>query len=539
MKLRWYQDESLSAIYQYWQQQQGNPLVCVPTGGGKSVIIAEFIRRVMQFPNQRVLMLSHVKEILEQNYAKLNQLWPTCPSGIYSASLRRKDHQADVLFAGIQSVYNKAFDLGPFNIIIVDECHLINAGKDDSMYTRFLNDAKLMNPLVKLVGFTATPYRMKTGLLTEGEGALFNEVVYNVDIQKLIDQGFLSPLISQPGTEQIDLTNVSIRQGEFVTRDLEKALNAQDLTRKALKEISEWGQDRKAWLIFGVSVNHCLQIITMLKDHGIQAECVHGQTPISLRSQLIEDYKQGRIRCLVSQGVLTTGFDAPRTDLIAILRAIHSPGLYVQILGRGLRISPETDKTDCLVLDYGDNIERHGPIDNIQPPKSKSRKNGESGEAPTKQCPKCESLLQATLRECPSCGHAFPASESLPHNDQASKGALLKSQIKPVWLSVTDVSYSIHRKLNAPPSLKVTYRCGFEFVNEWVCFEHKGYAKAKAAKWWFKRAGLGGQLPRSTEEALQDAPTLKIPNAVQVSQADKYPHILNYDFSESPQQASA
>ncbi|WP_422462781.1 DEAD/DEAH box helicase family protein [Endozoicomonas sp. ALB115] len=535
--LRWYQSEAITAIYEYFGRAQGNPLVCVSTGGGKSVIIAAFIQQVMEaWPDQRILVLAHVKEILEQNFDKITAIWPLAPAGVYSAGLNRRDTDSAILFAGIQSVHNKAFDLGAFDLVIVDECHLINAEKDDTMYTGFFHNLKLMNPRVKVIGFSATPYRMKSGLLTEGENALFDEVVYETDIQRLIDEDFLSPLISKGGKEKIDMAGVRTRTGEFMTKDLEEAVHRNDVTDKAVNEIIHYGKDRKAWLIFCVSVAHAEEVKELLEYEGITTACVHGGTPAAEREQILSDYKAGRIQALTSQGVLTTGFDAPLTDLIALLRPTKSPGLYVQILGRGLRISPQTGKTDCLVLDYGGNVERHGPIDRINVDSIRRKKKGVTGEAPMKECPQCQTFVLAFTRECPDCAYQWP--EKPQHEESASGAAVLASQVEAEWYNVDDVHYDLHEKKDKPPSLKVTYRCGFDAYSEWVCFEHTGFAQNKAQMWWFKRAGFHAPCPRTVADALdrireQQIPFV-VPSRIQVKPEGRFQRILNYDMSPMP-----
>ncbi|MTI13816.1 DEAD/DEAH box helicase [Sansalvadorimonas verongulae] len=532
--LRWYQTDAIAAIYEYFGRAQGNPLVCVSTGGGKSVIIAAFIQQVMEaWPNQRILVLAHVKEILEQNFDKITALWPLAPAGVYSAGLNRRDTDSAILFAGIQSVHKKAFDLGAFDLVIVDECHLINADKDDTMYTGFFRDMKMMNPKVKVIGFSATPYRMKSGLLTEGDSALFDEVVYETDIQRLIDEGFLSSLVTKGGSEKIDLTGVRTRTGEFVTKDLENAVHKNDVTDKAVGEILQYGRDRKAWLIFCVSVAHAEEVKELLSYEGISCECVHGGTPAAERERILKDYKAGKIRALTSQGVLTTGFDAPLTDMIALLRPTKSPGLYVQIMGRGLRISPETGKSNCLVLDYAGNVERHGPIDRISVDSIRKKRKGEPGEAPMKECPECNSFVLAFTKDCPDCGYQWP--EKPQHEESASKAAVLASQIEAEWQNVEDVLYTVHQKKDKPPSLRVTYRCGFDSYSEWVCFEHSGFAQSKAQIWWFNRAGFQAPCPRTTADAIdkieQQAVPFLIPSRILVRPEGKFNRIENYDMA--------
>ena len=532
-ELRGYQQEAIDAIYRYFSNSDGNPLVSVSTGGGKSIIIADFVHGVVQqWGDQRFLILTHVKEIIEQNHDKIKTLWPEAPTGIYSASMGSRNTDAQILFASIQSVHKRAEELGHFDLILIDEVHLLNSENSETMYARLIRELEVINPQLKIIGFTATPYRMKQGLLTEGKNPLFSEIIYETDIQRLIDDGYLAPLRSKGGKEKIDLKGVRTRQGDYLTGDMEKAVQKNAVTEKAVAEIIEYGQDRKAWLIFCVSVDHAEQVRGLLVAGGIEAECITGSTPREERERILADYKAGKIKALTSQGVLTTGFDAPLTDLIALLRATKSPGLYVQILGRGLRISPETDKTDCLILDYGSNVERHGPIHRINTQSIKTGKG--TGEAPVKECPECFELILAGLRICPSCQYEFPVKEKL--QAEATDNALLASQIEPEWLEVDEVFYDIHEKFGKPPSLQVTYRCGFDTVREWVCFEHGGYARQKAVMWWVDRFGYV-LAPDRTEDAYQRISTvndLKEPCRILVIQDGRWQRIKNYDFSAIP-----
>ena len=529
-ELRGYQQEAIDAIYRYFANANGNPLVCVSTGGGKSVIIADFIHGVMRhWPEQRFLILSHVKEIIEQNHEKIVAQWPEAPTGIYSAAMNSRNTDARILFASIQSVHKRARQLGHFDLLVMDECHLLNSENSETMYSRLIADLRVINPALKIVGFTATPYRMKQGLLTEGKHPLFDQIIYETDIQQLIDDGYLSPLRSKAGKEKIDLDGVRTRQGDYLTRDMEEAVNKNDVTGKAVAEIIRYGQDRKAWLIFCVSVAHARQVKALLIAEGIEAECVTGDTPKDDRARILADYKAGKIQALTSQGVLTTGFDAPITDLIALLRATQSAGLYVQILGRGLRISPATGKTDCLVLDYGGNVERHGPIDRITVNHMKAGKG--TREPPVKECPECFELILASLRVCPACHHEFPEKEK--HDAVASTAALLANQIEPEWLEVDEVIYSRHEKVGKPSSMQVTYRCGFATIREWVCFEHGGYARQKAAIWWMNRYGQE-PCPEQTDEALNrllGIRDMKEPCRIEVVQEGRWQRIRAYDFT--------
>jgi DNA repair protein RadD len=254
----------------------------------------------------------------------------------------------------------------------------------------------------------------------------------------------------------------------------------------------------------------------------VTCETIVGDTPSAQREAIINDFKAGRIQCLTNANVLTTGFNAPAVDLIAMLRPTKSAGLYVQIVGRGCRLAP--GKTDCLVLDFAGNIARHGPIDAIKP---KTPKAGEDGDAPTKACPECDSIVHAAVRQCPDCGHMFPEPQ-IKIDAKASTLDILSGG-PPEWVPVTRVSYARHDKTGKPPSLRVDYWSGLSSHSEWVCIEHQGYARQKAASWWANRAP-GLPLPRGVDEALAVSQRLKCPSQIAVRPSGRYTEIVGARF---------
>ena len=226
-------------------------------------------------------------------------------------------------------------------------------------------------------------------------------------------------------------------------------------------------------------------------------------------------------------GVLTTGFNAPAVDLIAMLRPTKSTGLYVQMAGRGTRLAP--GKTDCLVLDFAGNVARHGPIDAVAP-KRPGEADGD-GPPPTKTCPECGTILGSAARECPDCGFEFPGHE-VKIEPTASTLEVLSGG-KPQWVGVTDVSYSRHEKRGGRVSLKVTYRSGLAFHAEWVCLEHEGYPRRKAESWWRERAP-GQEVPGSVDEALLLANRLRRPTEIAVRPTGRFTEITAYRFAPCP-----
>lgn len=532
LTLRPYQQAAITAIYGYFQTHTGNPLVVIPTAGGKSLVMASFIEGVLKaWPDQRILIVTHVRELIAQNHAEMIGLWPDAPSGIYSAGLGKREAQARILFAGIQSIHRRAGEIGHTDLVLIDEAHLI-PGKSSTMYRRFLDALKGINPALKVIGLTATPFRLDSGMLHEGQNALFTDIAYEASVRELIDAGYLSPLVSKQPVTRLDVSKVGTRAGDFIARDLAAAVDQEAITRAAVTEIIAHGRDRKSWLAFCSGVEHARHVAEEFGRQGISCRTIFGDTPKDERDAILAAFKRGEIRALASMGVLTTGFNAPGVDLIALLRPTKSAGLYVQMVGRGTRLAP--GKENCLVLDFAGNVRRHGPIDLVRP---KRPGEGGGGEAPTKLCPMCESIIALSSIECPDCGYEFPAREVKIAPTAATLPVLSPKQ---QWLLVTGVSYSRHDKLGGRPSLKVTYSCGLATYSEWICLEHPGYARQKAAEWWRKRAP-GCPVPLSVAEAILQAKELMRPSAISVRPAGRFVEVSGYRFDPclNPTPASA
>ena len=521
LTLRPYQEAAISSIYGYFQTNKGNPLVVIPTAGGKSLVMASFIEGALKaWPDQRILIVTHVRELIAQNHAEMIGLWPEAPAGIYSAGLGKREAQARVLFAGIQSIHRRAHEIGHTDLVLVDEAHLI-PGNSSTMYRRFLDALQVINPALKVIGLTATPFRTGSGMLHEGKDALFTDIAYEAPVRDLIDAGYLSPLVSKQPATRIDVSKVGTRAGDFIQRDLAAAVDQEATTRAAVTEIIEHGRARKSWLAFCSGVDHARHVAEEFGRQGITCRTIFGDTPKDERDVIIAAFKRGEIRALASMGVLTTGFNAPAVDLIALLRPTKSAGLYVQMVGRGTRLAP--GKENCLVLDFAGNVRRHGPIDLVRP---KRPGDGGGGEAPTKVCPECDSIIALSAMECPDCGYVFPAREvKIAHT--AATLPVLSPKVE--WLPVHGVFYSRHDKRGGRPSMKVTYSCGLKSYNEWVCVEHEGYARQKAAEWWRKRAP-GCRMPRNVDDAIAQAGQLALPTAISVRPSGRFLEISGYRF---------
>lgn len=543
MILRPYQQDALDALYSYFGKFDGNPLIVLPTGMGKSVVFAEFLRGAVQsWPDTRAVGVTHVRELIQQTVTALLRLWPDAPVGIYSAGLGKKDLRAQIVMAGIQSIYRQAYQVQRCDLVTVDECHLIPRNSD-TMYGRFLRELKEINPYMKTVGFTATPFRLDSGMLHKGDGALFHGIAYEMTILEAVQQGYLTEIVPKQTDTTLNVEGVGTRGGEFIAGQLEAAVDIDATTQAAVREIIELGANRRSWLVFAAGVKHAEHIRDAIRAHGITAETVTGDTPTDERDRILRDFKAGRVRSLTNVSVLTTGFDAPGVDLIAMMRPTKSAGLYVQMLGRGTRLidgaignlpTPadrleaiaKSAKPNCLMLDFAGNARRHGPVDRI---KVSEPGKGE-GEAPIKVCPDCATICYAGVRVCPDCGHEFPPPE--PEVSRAADTApVLSSQIQTEWVDVDRVDYARHDR-KEPNSLRVEYTCGMSTHREWVCFEHVGYARQKACAWWAERSSE--PVPATVGEALSACERLPWPARIGLQPDGKYTRIVGYEGWREP-----
>ena len=310
------------------------------------------------------------------------RLWPEAPAGIYSAGLNKRDLHAQILFAGIQSIHKRAYDIQRCDLALIDEAHLIPR-TSNTMYRRFLGDLATINPHLKVIGFTATPYRLDSGMLHEGDGALFTDIAYEAGVAEMIAQGYLCEVVPKRTETQLDTSGVGSRGGEFIAGQLEAAVDVEAVTKSAVDEIVRHGADRGSWLVFCAGVRHAEHVRDAIQGRGFTCEAILGETASAERDRVIAAFKRGDIRCLTNANVLTTGFNAPGVDLIAMLRPTKSVGLYVQMIGRGTRLA--NGKDNCLVLDFAGNVERHGPIDRIDGRKRK--KDDEEGTRPGQDLP--------------------------------------------------------------------------------------------------------------------------------------------------------
>lgn len=518
--LRPYQSDAIAAVKDYWSKGGGNPLVEMATGTGKSMVIAELTRSLLEeYPAMRVLMLVHVRELVQQNFMALLKVWPDAPAGIYSAGLGRRDAHHRITFASIQSVYRRADLLGERDLIHIDEAHLVPS-KGEGMYRQLLDDIAAKSPHARVCGFSATPYRMDTGRLDAGTSRLFDETVYTYGIARGIEDGFLSPLTSPLNSSltEIDVSNVQRRGGEFVPAQLEQA--SDKITEQSVAELIERGKNRKSWMIYCAGVKHAYRVRDEIRKYGISCETITGDTPVGERDSILRRFKAGELRSLTSMQALTTGLDAPNIDLVGLKRSTLSASLFAQMVGRGTRLFQ--GKENCLVLDWGGNIRRHGPVDAVGAESKTFNPDADTGKVSVdsvraKECPGCQELIAINSITCKICGHEFPREEKPKHEAEAEKsvGILSGEKVGPQQVPVVDWRFHRHEKLGMPDSVRVTFIAGISEYREWVAFEHGMTRKQAACQWWSLHGG-SAPYPKTTEEALLRTDELIMPTTISI-----------------------
>lgn len=550
-RFRDYQLDGIAALWQYFQDYrdpQSNPLIAMPTGSGKSWVIAGFIQTAFAYSYghpQRILSATHSEILISQNVDKLRKIWPNAPVGIYSAGLKSREYFQPITFVSIQTVNKIAHVFGHVDILIIDEAHLLSP-REATMYQKFIAGLRLRNPYLRIIGLSATCYRLGLGLLTEG--GIFTHVCYDLTTfegyNRLIAQGWLAPLVARKTNFRIDVSNVEIRGGEFVQGQLEASVNKDDITRAIVSEIvlAPELQERKRWLLFATGVQHADAIAATLNSFGVDAVSYHSQMSAPERRARYAAFERGTVRACVSMNAMTTGVDIPEIDYIGMLRHTNSASLWVQMLGRGTRIAPE--KVNCLVHDFTSNTARLGPInDPVIPEAPKKGKRKGSGTAPVRECPRCFIYSHASARYCggephptaAGCGYEFPLTVRIQEN--ASGLAVMrtdKDEEQGFDVRVHDVhSVNYVEKIGRngkPSSMLVLYSCGGIPIREWVCFEHSGTPANKATRWWQDRAKSA--TPATVKDALAQANGLRIPKQIRVwhKANSPYPQILDYVY---------
>ncbi len=534
-----YQEAAVASVIEYWAGGGGSALVELPTGAGKSLTMAALAERLHKdFCGTRIAALTHVQELVEQDAEEMQAWWPDAPIGIYSAGLNRRDGDAPIVFGSVQSVAKNVDAIGVRDVIFIDEAQLLSR-KDDGQYQKVIKALREKNPSMRIAGFTATPYRTDSGLLTDGwrnSPPLFDEIVCRVDPLALIKRGILAPLVPYAPHTKLNVDGVRKQGGEYVAKDLQAAVDKSDISEAAVEEILQAGVERCGWMVFAAGVDHALHLRDILRRRGIKTEMILGDTPKTERKDIVSRFKARELRCVVGNNVLCVGFNARHVDLMAILRPTTSKGLHVQMMGRGLRTFP--GKENCLVLDFARNTVKFGHLDMIDG----SKEAGAPGAAPAKECDACGYINHISVKECKGCGEPFPIIEVPKFSARSSGAPIFSDQNEPVWHDIDSIiarkhipkdKYDEHGNLKPSyPSLRLDYFNGLTTVSHYCTLEHET-AGGMARRWW-ERNSSSGVAPRTVDEALERIDDLRIPGRVLTMKDGKYTRIVNWDYSVPP-----
>lgn len=504
------------------------------------------------------MSLTHDKTIIGQNADSMRRYWKTADIGVYSAGLKMRDTRNRIIYAGIQSIHRRAEEFGKISILFIDEAHMLSPN-DGTMYQRFVQDLMKVNPKMKIVFLSATPYRLGQGHLLESD--LVDNIAFDfTEMEKFmwfVHQGYLSKLITKKAVKEIDISECRIRGGEFNDSDLQKLSNTKENNIALVQECMRYGLDRNHWMIFASGIEHGMALAEQFEAHGIPAVCLHANS--ENRDEELEKWETGEYRAMVNVGLYTTGYDFPALDLIAVARATQSTSLWVQMCGRGTRCLyadgfdldttegrlaaiAASPKQDCLVLDFAGNTRRLGAINCPIIPKPRKKGDDNEGEAPVKVCPGCETYNHTRAARCENCGYEFPPPESVV-STAGTEDVMVSAALEPKIEEVA-VLDAIYKKGKSRNSGKSYLRIGYSTFNgTFTQYFHPG-SKYDVARerfedyWWHclehqrgKKSDYG--FPNTIAEAVERAPDeLRVPTVVRVDFNSKHNEVVGVDFTE-------
>ena len=407
MILRPYQDVAVNSAIKSLNKHK-NTIVVAPTGAGKTIMLSSLIGK-MHKENNKVLVLQHRDELVNQNMDKFKKINPNISTSILNAD--EKDWSGDVVFAMVQTLSrpNNLSSMQRVNLIIIDESHHTIANS----WLNIIKESKEINPNVRIAGFTATPNR------GDGKGLkeVFSNCSHKIEIETLIREGFLvspKPFVIDVGVQK-ELSQVRKTIDEFNMDEVARIMNKRPINEEVVNKWHEQASDRKT-VVFCSTKNHAKDLCDEFVKQGVRAEVLTGDTKKDVRVNMLQSLSNGDLQVVINVAVLTEGFDSPPVSCIILTRPCSYKSTMVQMIGRGLRTIdpneyPNIIKKDCIILDFGTSILTHGKLDeevNLDDVASE-----ENGQAPQKQCPECNSIVPLGVRECPICGHDFAKQEEM------------------------------------------------------------------------------------------------------------------------------
>jgi DNA repair protein RadD len=477
LKTRKYQEEALDTI-EADLLTDDNALLQAATGAGKTVIFSHLIERYhTKFKSFRTLILTRQKELVEQSFDKIKAVYPEGVDkiGICCSSVSaKKQVKKPILIATPQSYSKLVQFCDPFNLIIIDEVHTLPPISKTSQYKDIIDIIRSKRPTARLLGFTATPYRLNHGYIfgsecKESADNWFSRLNFSISMKQLQGEGYLCPIrYKANATARKELSCVKKTAGDYNEGELSKVMICH--IDSVLTSIEKHAQEREHIVIFCVTIEHAKKVSELLNASGIECESVHSKMSKKERNRILADFQSGRLRACCNVGVLTTGFDYPEIDCIVLARPTLSASLFVQMVGRGARIAEGKD--DCIVLDLSDNYARHGhpsdPYVNTYKVRTRTKtieemEKDDSAYGDGKVCPKCSEIVSASKEVCTECGHFFA---------QVIKDVELvdvdeREENKPFWIDIKRVKVELYTSSKKNEMLRVLF---FENEKDWIVF---------------------------------------------------------------------
>jgi len=526
--LRKYQTEMIDTAFAALKRDKF-VLLSAATGAGKTLVFSGLVKKLITaYPQMRIAILAHRLELVQQAKDKLLKVWFDAPIGVACASAKEKmDTDCPVTIGSIQTLANHAQTTAPFHLIIIDEAHIVPPANIESQYQQWLSVMQKYNPDVRVLGFSATCFRLGHGYIygdkcKEGNTNWFNELNYKIGIRELQKQGYLcgyrAKAIVDIGN---DLNRIKTTGGEFNLGELSDLMSNITHVGSAIKAFQEYGEGRKHVVVFAVMIEHAETLNKAFREAGFTSTIVHSKMPMAQRRMALESFESGQTQFICSVGVLTVGWDSPAIDCILMCRPTKSPALYVQMTGRGLRICE--GKKDVLILDLANNCKTHGdPADpTVEIPQVKESKE----KPPQKHCPKCKEMMHAAATECPSCGHLFDVEKKEEYHGKVKMGTVdfkSKPKEKPFLFTISNGGMEIYTSKKGNKMIKVWLQDNTfippKYVNVFWQFDDDAheFARKKARMDWFTLTG--NKPPESTEAAYKREGEIQmnLPETIQV-----------------------
>lgn len=507
LKLRPYQQEAMDNTIAQLKKSPDPVLINASVSSGKTFMVAGLMYWIER-SQRNSICLTMSSELVDQNsdcYAEFCNK----PS-VFCSKLGKKNYRLKSVFATPQTLWAAIKRGHPiseknFSLLLVDECHNINSGDDKTTYMKIINHYKKINPNMRIVGLTGTPFRGK-GVSILGDDKFFKHETARIDMKWLVDNKFVVPIIyGKHKADDYDFSNVKLQSnGKFKNSDLAGASEGKGrLTSEIIKEVIDNSKDEGGVLIFASTIAHCKEVLNSLPPN--ESCMITGETPDKERQALVKKIKSGEIKYTVNLNVLTVGFSAPYISHVVFLRPTESAVLWIQAVGRGVRM--RDNKKHCLVSDYAGNLDRLGDVDDpIITDMVKSRDSDIEHDVPCpecgelnsvfarrctgdvggvrcgfffdfKPCPVCDTQNDTTARNCRDCG-----TELVDPNQKLSRTASLRIGIEPVSCPVISAEYTRHRKPKKADSLRCDYMIKLpngktEIISEWFSPDSTGYPK--------------------------------------------------------------